>query len=369
MSRGAAAVLSAAIVLGAGLYFRPRPASDGVRPADARAARPADDPAPAFRRAIASARPGAWVAPRNIPDALSPGPPGAWDDFKIGSPVVLEEHQSGTATYRLWYRGCHLSSGYVCGVGHAVSKDGLTWERSPQPVFTPPDAFEREHLDAIAVARGSAGYLLWYSVSPSWFTGHPRAALEVAHSSDGITWTAQSAVVYQAVALAVRLVPAAAWDGQRFHVWLMDDRSPLDPDTGLFPEMPAEGDQMLLHFVSVDGRQFEANGGTPIAPLEMDPATLSIAFLGLEGFRAVFYEQHPLRAEPQGVAVLRSHDGTNWERAKTEAMPLAVRDLGTTVVPVSLTMLPASGGALAWFVVRRDKGGESIHVAFRKEAV
>jgi hypothetical protein len=329
-----------------------------------------EDMAATFRRAVGSARAGTWVAPESLPAVLSPGPLGAWDDFKVGSPVVLEDRTSsvfGSATYRLWYRGCHLLGDYACGIGHAVSKDGLTWDRSPQPVFTPSDLFEREHLDAIAVAHGAGGYVLWYSVSPSWFTGHRRATLKVLQSRDGLAWTPQPALVYESVALAARLKPATTWDGERFHLWLIDSRSSIDPSTGLFPEMKPDGDQMLLHFVSRDGTRLEAAGATPIAPLEMDPATLSIAAVGSEGFRAVFYEQHPIGAQPQGVGVLRSRDGTSWERAKREAMPLAVRDLGSNVVPVSLTLLPAADGLLAWFVVRPDKGGEAIRVAFRKE--
>jgi hypothetical protein len=84
------------------------------------------------------------------------------------------------------------------------------------------------------------------------------------------------------------------------------------------------------------------------------------------GFRALFYEQHPLGPDPQGVVVLRSTDGTSWTRSSDESAPLAVRTLGSTVIPLSLTAVPLPDGLLTWFVVRYDRGGEGIRLAFHK---
>lgn len=48
-----------------------------------------------------------------------------WDDFKVGSPVVMDEGGSGrtwygaktSSRYRMWYRGCHfVVHEYTCGV-------------------------------------------------------------------------------------------------------------------------------------------------------------------------------------------------------------------------------------------------------------
>ena len=323
------------------------------------------DPAVVFRRQVEAAAPGTWVTAQDIGPVLAPGPLGSWDDFKVGSPVVLEEQ----GTYRLWYRGCHFhATEYSCGVGHATSKGGITWDKASAPVFVPPDPFEREHLDAIAVVHGAGEYLLWYSVRTTSAPGRRRASLHVARSADGLAWTEQAGPIYEAVAQSVRLVPVAVFREERFHLWVIDSRSAIDPSTGLFPEMPADGDDVILHFVSADGARLEAVGSTPLQPLRMDWVPFSISAEPSGGFRALFYERQPSGVDKQGVAVLRSADGSRWERATDEAMPLGVSDLASRGVPLSLVALAAPHGLLAWFVVRDDRGGEAIRVAFRKEA-
>ena len=335
--------------------------------------RPANaEDASTFWRKVGAAQPGAWITNEATAPALGPGQLGAWDDFKVGSPVVIGETGGGPpgrgTRYRLWYRGCHfLGADYTCGVGHATSNDAVSWDRSPQPVFVPSAPIDQERLDTIAVARGADGYVLWYSVSPAWFKGRRFATLYVATSRDGLAWTAKSDPVYTAVAQARRLAPSALWDGARFHLWAIDSRSAINPETGRFPDMPPDGDDVILHFTSSDGTKLELAGTMPIRPLQMDPAALWVGRTPSGGYRALFYEQHPLGTDPQGVAVLRSIDGTSWTRSKDDAEPLGVRTFGPGVVPLSLTAVEASNGLLTWFVVRRDRGGESLRVAFHRD--
>lgn len=323
-----------------------------------------EDASSVFRRVLAAASPGSWVRTWDIPPVLAPGPRGSWDDFKAGSPAVLEE----AGGYRLWYRGCHfLAEDYGCGVGLATSRDGVSWERSGSPVFVPTDPYQRGHLDRIAVARGGGGYVLWYSVSTSPAPERRRAKLYVARSPDGVTWTPQPEAVYEAVAQPAHLRPAALWREDRFHVWLIDSRFGVDPATGLFPEMPAEGDDVLLHFVSSDGAKLEAAGSTAIQPLLLDWQPLSIGPHGSGGFRALFYEQSPSGRESQGVNALLSKDGSIWERASSESMPLSVMDLDSHGAVSLSAALPAKGGLFAWFAIRTPNGGEAIRVGFHKE--
>lgn len=303
---------------------------------------------------------------RSLAPAVGPGPLGSWDDFKAGSPVVLEEDGG----YRLWYRGCHfLGADYGCGVGQATSKDGVAWQKGEAPVFVPADPFEREHLDAIAVARGKDGYVLWYSVSSAAQAGRHRATIRAARSKDGRSWVPAGAVVYEAVSQGWPLRPVALWRDGRYHLWLVDSRSAIDPKTRLFPEMPSDGDDALLHFVSEDGMKLTPAGSTPTRAVGMGREALWVGPEPSGGFRALFYEQTPSGSARPGVAVLRSADGSNWERAPAEAMPLPVSDLNHSGPPgISLSALPAKAGLFAWFGVRSRRGSEAIRVAFRKEA-
>ena len=132
-----------------------------------------------------------------------------------------------------------------------------------------------------------------------------------------------------------------------------------------FEDDLSDGDDVILHFVSADGTKLEAAGSTPLQPLQMDWVALSITAEASGGFRALFYEQAPSGSNKQGVVVLRSPDGSAWERVAGEAMPLSITDFDGT--PVALAAMSREHGLLAWFVVRDGRGGESIRIAFHKE--
>src|SRR5204863_10121161 len=98
------------------------------------------------RQPAAGAAAGDWIV--NEAPVLSRGDLDSWDGFKVGSPVVMASPRGWLglrprARYRMWYRGCHFIPGeYTCGVGHAVSPDGVHWEKTPAPVLELPDARE-----------------------------------------------------------------------------------------------------------------------------------------------------------------------------------------------------------------------------------
>jgi hypothetical protein len=49
---------------------------------------------------------------------------GMWDDFRVGSPVVMKD--AGHTGFRMWYLGCRFGERqYDCGIGHATSADGV----------------------------------------------------------------------------------------------------------------------------------------------------------------------------------------------------------------------------------------------------
>ena len=146
-----------------------------------------------FRQQLTQASAGQWLL---YPGAMvSRGRLNDWDDFKVGSPVVIDEGGSGrtwygakeSSRYRMWYRGCHfVAHEYTCGVGHATSADGIVWEKLPEPVFLPAYAGQRERLDAIAVVRAGNQYFMWYTVKADWRTGVRSAMLHLATSPDGL---------------------------------------------------------------------------------------------------------------------------------------------------------------------------------------
>lgn len=88
---------------------------------------------------------------------LARGATNEWDSWKVGRPSVL--HENGR--FRMWFDGQPTKEAAATNrlaevvkregraVGYAESRDGLNWQRWPEPVF-------REGAGAVAVARDRA---------------------------------------------------------------------------------------------------------------------------------------------------------------------------------------------------------------------
>lgn len=126
-----------------------------------------------------------WTAPQV---ALFPGSPGAWDDFAVGSPVVVRD---ASGAYRMYYVG---TDGFTDQVGLATSLGTTGFVRvgtAPVLATGAPGAW-----DGLGVRTGSV--LL---PSPAddrpwrmYYTGLDGIAwrLGFAYSDDGVTWTKAS---------------------------------------------------------------------------------------------------------------------------------------------------------------------------------
>ena len=68
------------------------------------------------------------------------------------------------------------------GIGRATSQDGVVWNREPEPLLTPSEPWEREHLTRPDVVRTEDGFVMLYGNR----SGSNRG---VATSPDGVSWT------------------------------------------------------------------------------------------------------------------------------------------------------------------------------------
>ena len=124
-------------------------------------------------RATAPAPEGPWT--------LDPGPvftrgePGSWDEGSVMQPSVLvvDGH------YVMYYAGFGKQGN---GIGRATSSDGVVWTRDPEPLLTPSESWEREHLTRPDVVRTGDGFVMLYGNR----SGSNRG---VATSRDGVAWT------------------------------------------------------------------------------------------------------------------------------------------------------------------------------------
>lgn len=325
--------------------------SEREREPDAKAIAAAFD---ARRRAAA---PGAWVI-SDLP-VLKRGRLHEWDDFKVGSPIVIREPGGWLGRgdrYRMWYRGCRFSAGeYVCGVGHAESSDGFAWTKHDGPVFVPDDRVERERLDTIAVVRAADHYYLWYSVGLDWFNGRRHSTLHLATSRDGLKWEPKGAVLRSVESDSARVIRhAALHDGQLFHLWYLDKRT-------------LDGPRLLMHVTAADGQGWQEVGSTAYDEWRFEPGRLSVIEQPGGQYRALFALAGGERSDNPGFfGVLQSEDGSLWRRLHE-----APREGARTVPSRAEAAMPSGvivdGGWWFWFVVRPQNGAEEIRIGYRKD--
>jgi hypothetical protein len=293
------------------------------------------------------------------PPSFEPGPLGAWDDFSMGSPVVVKDDSgagnSGISRYQMFFRACHMAlREYSCGVGRATSDDGVVWARGTGAAFTPADSGLREGLDEIAVAKVGGRYFLWYSVLADPYKGRPHAVVRLASSSDAVMWKDEG-LVLDGGSQALFIRHSVFHDGQTFHMWyatkVKDDPSPL-----------------LQHFTSPDGKAWTVAGGTRLLELQPQPSLdmgrLSIIAVDGGKFFALFTHDSAQQSR-NTLGSLVSDDGGTWTVAHVDVDPL--KDWPKKKLAVgSLSGISDRDGLWLWMLLRSEQGATRVGVAFKK---
>ncbi len=277
---------------------------------------------------------------------LERGRTSEWDGFKVMSPVVMKEG----SRYRMWYVGCHfVQDEYSCGVGHAQSRDGVSWEKSPgRPVLAVGDPQISQNLSSIAVVRTGKEYLLWYSFGENRLYESDCATLNLATSKDGLVWKPQGLVFSANCDQDAYLWQSAFYDGSAVHLWYSDyDSSP---------------NGSLVHLSSADGRAWQKAGSADLGSLGFDPRRLWVVSNG-SGYRALFAAP----AQKGYFGMLRSADGNSWKISDAPGNLTNVLKSGDYGTPETPTAVVEPEGTWLWFAVPSTRdGSKSITVAYRK---
>jgi beta-fructofuranosidase len=118
-----------------------------------------------------------------LPDALGPGAPGAFDDLATWTGSVLRADGS----WRMYYSGIsRAEDGQVQRIGSAVSDDLVTWEREDLLLEADPRWYDREHW--------RDPWVEWDAERARWdmficATSGGRGIVAHAHSPDLRDWT------------------------------------------------------------------------------------------------------------------------------------------------------------------------------------
>jgi hypothetical protein len=297
-----------------------------------------------FRAERGNAPAGQWSV-LTVP-ALSPGKLGLWDDFRVGSPVVMKD--PATSQYRMWYVGCRLEGPvHDCGVGHATSADGIAWKRLDEPVFVAPDAPATHWMSALAIAKRGDGYSMWYSIDGDPFADKPRATLHLATSADGISWQHVAKVHTTSHDRTRAIKHTVADDGHLFHLWYFD--RPGDND-----------DESLVHLTSPDGKAWSEAGGDTFDGRTGSIGRPWVTADGRGGFRALLVDYRASAA----LRWLTSADGTSWTASEVERL----RVVGDGVSIAAAASLQTPEGQWLWTTIAPPdrRSAESIGVAFKK---
>jgi len=268
-----------------------------------------------------------------------------WDGFKVMSPVVMKEGSH----YRMWYVGCHfVQDEYSCGVGHAQSRDGVSWEKSPGPVLTVGDPQISQNLSSIAMVRTDKEYLLWYSFDENRLYESDCATLNLATSKDGLVWKPQGLVFSANCDQDAHLWQSAFYDGSAIHLWYSDyDSSP---------------NGSLVHLNSADGRAWQKAGSADLGSLGFDPRRLWVVPDGSR-YRALF----AAAAQKGCFGMLQSADGNSWKISDDPGNLTNVFQIGDYDTPETPTAVVEQEGTWLWFAVPSTRdGSKSITVAYRK---
>ena len=104
-----------------------------------------------------------------------------WEKTSVMCPHVIWDDKMHA--FRMWYSGGEL--GEPDDIGHAVSRDGLHWERSPRgPIFLPAgNSWEAAKVAACFVVNQTDWYYMFYI----GFHDLGHACIGLARSHDGLT--------------------------------------------------------------------------------------------------------------------------------------------------------------------------------------
>jgi hypothetical protein len=318
--------------------------SDNVPDAGSSAAS-SQTPAETFLNDIKTVPPNQWSVLTTA--ALEATDYGNWDDFRVGSPIVMKDARA--SQYRMWYVGCRLTGAeHGCGIGHATSTDGVNWTRSSSPVFSPPDLPTPNWLSAVALVKRANEYLMWYSVDADPFAERPRGTLHMARSADGLVWENVGQVLTTASDRSRAIKHTVHDDGHMLHLWYFE--SPAD-----------RGDESLAHYTSTDGKIWTQAGGDTFEGRAGSVGRPWVTSDRRGGFRALLVDYR----EGASLRWLTSPDGTTWTADEIERDVRVTSD-GWSIV--AATGLEDTTGLWLWLsrIPQGRRAAESIGVAFKK---
>ena len=120
---------------------------------------------------------------------LLQGTQGAWDGGGMTRGVSVIKTSKG---YEMWYAAVNEAMMGTdeerWSIGYALSPDGITWAKNPNPVISPTETWEQRYISYPNVVFDGTQYHMWYTATQL------NLPIKIAYavSSDGIHWSKPS---------------------------------------------------------------------------------------------------------------------------------------------------------------------------------
>lgn len=117
-----------------------------------------------------------------------------WDSLGVETAsVIIDNAAPANERYKMWYAGQYYNS-YRYDIGYAVSPDGISWTKHPDPVLNVgiESAWDNGFLEGPTVLKDGDTYKMWYCGYDAIVDGNGTdglANIGYAISLDGIVWT------------------------------------------------------------------------------------------------------------------------------------------------------------------------------------
>jgi len=232
---------------------------------------------------------------RHPTPVLSPGPGKVWDSQEVEPSTVIKEGE----VYRMWYTAY---DGETYRIGHALSRNGIEWERSSKPIFEPgpKDTWDGFGVAYPFVMKDGDIYRMWYT------GGDGRGlAIGYAESRDGLKWDRHPGPILSKGGGLVDLThPWVIKEGDVYRMWYTGRR----------------GEAFLIGYAtSRDGIRW-VDGGSGLGPgkgwdrlVVLHPMVLKDP---LSGQYILFYSGKGEPKEGLRIGYALSRDGLQWERGE-----------------------------------------------------
>lgn len=225
----------------------------------------------------------------------------------------------GANDYRMWYQSNSAPSNTT--IAYAVSSDGISWTLVTNAV----SGLILNNAGHPHVEYVDGNFKIWYwnAVTP-----YGNAAMHYAESTDGITWTNDSAISGNLTST----VPSGQWNNGTYGAAdvIVNDNptntgtNPFDYKYAMYYDATSGGYEQLALGYSADGINWTLYGTAPVLPKgpagSWDSGYVAIGSTVIRGNNWTMWYSGGIASSNEGIGCATSDDGLTWTKCANNPM-------------------------------------------------